>query len=1262
MLKHVTNPLIIVPLQPTFSIHQSSLIYTAMATDSTPTRLNPFQSFARNFFDEVKHHIEKGYAFDNEHKSDLEIFESVVGIDTKTKSYLYPQWENHLPDHPDENHQLDFERRVYEAMMIWDMIRAQRQKNEKDGMFDCASFGIESLMTVADGKRRFLNSADPTSDPSGSKKTERMGQLSLNEHIIESIGEIFNLRKTAYIESGREKESCLNTMQWRLSKLNNGDIGSKNVHNMAYHCRMTRNKIHEKQIKLDSSISNLLVRNYISIIYILRNYYNSAFSEENVSKFSKEFYSFYQGNKEKYRIPVYIPNNADNPIGTTEFGGWKELKPDRNGVFWLEPYKEVYAFQKYGTSPFYVEARDCYAQITPPSQKRHTTIIDYFDVETDNAQLHEKIEGLKKEFGAQLKAITIDLNNKIAAGASSEAINNIIGRLDKLEEAAKEFRKSFNKDPEVEKNTQRINQLKSDFGKEIKAINDKLVNLDGRVTEVEGKVEEQGEAINKVKGKVEDLEGKVEGQGNDITTLKEAEKHRKQAEKHRKLIRWGAVAAVVVVLLGVCAWQAEAITTWWNPDYPYQKAIEAEQQAVARLQGVDLANYDYARDGETRALVQRSAQMYQKAIKAYEGICADDTVKHAERIKRLALMHMTGKGGNIDYARATHWAKKLSRNDGAGLLAMLASMSWTPEDATTLLLRQKSDNQPLDDWGKLCQTMYTLLTDSAGSIHAFADLQALAKSQDPYLQQMASHQLAKLYKSGYLDVDGKWNASWGKCDSIQASLVRSLHLPAVHTLFDTYHTDIAGGQGFNDLTVNLALMSKDLGDRELHIPLLDLSKRHNQLNGERYIPLQDSIDVANWSMDDAQANTHLNDAQLLHNNGMDDQALMSMDKAFQNFTPANAMQFMLMPQGMIRSLLQKGSSQAVLKYLQDQAPDGLAYTEQDRQAITDYLDGLCYANGLNNKPVDHARADSLLLQAANYGLNAAAMAYAAHSLRDFQVPDNELTINTIRTMNEKGMRILEKPMPFSSCSTLSPSEASRLKGWIGTIASEGYSDAESMMAFLCKESYDPKFLHWHQKALEHYQIGAVVYEITARWNDFAALAPDQVQEGIRLLEVALAGNHFVHKKECIRAIEALAELKAIAGENVDPYLNLRLCNFGKIFTDEDKQLYNAFLHRLAYAYWLGKNNACVDAYVAYAIYSLEKSNFSKKDLRFIYAESELFFPGALAIIENATGRTGLFAEAHQELQGKDKREAIINYTEPYDRSYPLPPPIHYTLQ
>ncbi len=1208
-----------------------------------PTRLTQFQSFARNFFDEVKCHIAHGYSA----TIDLELFRMVadpfVGKDGK-EQWKYPQWRNGLPGAPKG---LDLDRGVYEAMMIWDMIRAKRQQDAGDK--DCASVGIASFMKVADGKSRTLNTA--------SDRAELLGQLSITEHIIESIGDIFGLEKTGYIESGRYKESCLVPMQNHLKKLNDSVAKCYNVQNMAYHCRKYRNMIHEKSIGyLDVSLSSLMARNYIAIIYILKNLNKCGFTEE--------FAEFFTKSAPSYRIPVSISKNADNPIGTIESGKWVALKPDSDGLFWLEPYKKVYAFEKFATQPFHLEAKDCYATIQPPSEKIHTALLDYFDVESDNEDLKKELEAMK----ASLSSLTDDLNAKIAAGASSESINAINAQLKKLENDAKEFRASFNKDPEAEKNTQRIKQLRDDFGKEIKAISEKLASLEGEVekvkddvTGVQKDVEEIKDDVTsvqkdveKVKDKTENLGGQLEGVSGDVKGLK-------KAHKRRKITTWCVAAAAVLVLVVVCAWQAEAITTWWNPDSPYEKAVALEQQAIARLQGVDLNIYDYAHDGETRALVQKSGEMYRKAIKAYEGICADDTVKHAARIKRLALMHITGKGGTIDHDRANHWAKKLSRTDGAGLQALLASMSWTPEEADKIMLRQASDHQDLDEWGWLTQSVCTLLSDSAHSGEAFATLQDLAKHDDPYMSQMASHQLSKFYRYSYYGADGKLTASWAKCDSLQHLLASQLHLPAVHTLFDTYQLDIAGGRGYSDLTVNLALMSKDLGDRELHAHLLEFAKRRDNTNTP-IIPIQDSIDVANWGLDEANPNTHLQDAQMLSQNDRDDLALGSVNKALETLSPAQATDFMLRPQNLLRAIEHYGGTQAVLDYLPANQADGTPYTDQDRKAIANYLEGLCYANGLNHRAVDHARADSLFLNAASQGLNTATMAYAAHSLRGFQPLDNELRINTLRTLTEKGMTIYEKPLPFSSGSILPQAEASRLKNWIGEIAANGYAEAEATMAFLCKASNDPKFDYWHKKALAHYQIGAVVYEITARWNDMASLSPDQLQEGIRMLEVALAADHFTHKKECNRAVEAIAEMKAILGENVDPYLSLRACNFGRPVAKEDGPVYNAFLHRLAYAYWLGMDPACVDAYCAYAINTLEHSNYSPSDLSFICTEGEMFFPGALSTIENAVGKPGLFAEAYKSLQDKDKRQVKINYTEPYLRNYPLPSASYYTLQ
>ncbi|MCD8393209.1 MAG: hypothetical protein LUC85_00045 [Bacteroidales bacterium] len=1208
------------------------------------TQLSQFQSFARNFFDEVKGHIAHGYTA----KIDLELFRMVVdpfeGQDGK-KQWKYPQWGNGLPGAAKG---LDFDRGVYEAMMIWDMIRAKRQQDEGDQ--DCASVGIASFMKVADGKSRMLNTA--------SDRAERLGQLSIAEHIIESIGDIFGLEKTGYIESNRYKESCLVPMQNCLRKLNNSDLKCYNVQNMAHHCRRYRNKIHEKSIEhLDVSLSSLMARNYIAIIYILKNLSKCAFTEE--------FAEFFTNSAPSYRIPVRINNNADNPIGTVESGKWVALKPDSDGVFWLEPYKKVYAFEKFATQPFHVEAKDFYATIQPPSEKLHTAILDYFNVESDNPVLKEEIEKMK----ASMSVLTEDLNAKISASASLESINAIKAQLKKLEERAKEFRQSFNKDPEVEKNTQRIKQLRDDFSKEIKAINEKLASLEGDVEKVKDDVTGVKKDVEKVKGDVtgvkedvEEAKGKTETLGGQLEVVSGDVKGLKKAQKRRKTTTWSAVAAAVLVLVVVCAWQAEAITTWWNPDYPYNKAVEAEQEAIARLQGVDLANYDYAHDGETRALVQRSGEMYRKAIKAYEGVCADDTVKHAERIKRLALMHMTGKGGTIDYDRAARWAKKLSRTDGAGIQALLASMSWTPEEANKIMLRQANDGQALDEWGRLTQSVYTLLSDSAGSGEAFATLHELAKHDNPYISQMASHQLAKFYRYSYYGADGKLTASWAKCDSLKHVLAAQLHLPAVHTLFDTYQQDIAGGRGYSELTVNLALMSKDLGDRELHADLLIMAKNRDAYSGASILPAQDSLDVVNWGMDGANPNTHLQDAKMLSQNGRDDLALGSVDKALETLSPEQGVDFMLRPQKLLRALQQYGGPDAVLEYLPANQADGTPYSDNDRKAIANYLEGLCYANGLNHRGVDHTRADSLFLNAASQGLNAATMAYAAHSLRDFQPFDNELKINTLRTLNEKGMTIYEKPLPFSSGSILPQAEASRLKSWIGVIAADGHADAEAAMAFLCKASNDPQFDYWHKKALAHYQIGAVVYEITARWNDMASLEPDQLKEGIRMLEVALAADHFTHKPECNRTIEAIAEMKAILGENVEPYLSLRSCNFGRPFVKEDGALYNAFLHRLAYAHWLGNNPQCVDAYCTYAINCLEHSNYSTSDLRFICTEGEMFFPRAFSTIENAVGRPGLFAEAYKELKDKDKRQVQINYIEPYDRSYPLPSASYYTLQ
>ncbi|MCC8038332.1 MAG: hypothetical protein LIP02_09410 [Bacteroidales bacterium] len=1219
-----------------------------MSENTSPLRLNPFQSFARNFFTAVKAHIQKGYT----NQVDIDLFKAVM-TPNQYGRYFYPSWggkdkndqSKDLPNVTQDN--LTLERQVYEAMVIFDMIRGKGAAEAGGEQMDRAAFAVKTFMMISDGQI-------------GTASDEWIGvrqdQAIATEHILERISEAFGIKKTE-----KKVQYGNNTVVKIVGRFNMIDLLKDlndrdnkifyNAHELAYHCINIRNQqTHEFQIQnCDANMSSLLARNFITIIFILKNVMGR--------ELAADFQSYYTAHIHEYYIPVTIPQpeGEENRLGTTENGEWTALAPREDGYYWLKPLEKIYKFEKHQGNPFYATTNWYYAQVTPPDNHTVTSIIDYYTVATDSKEVNAEVKKLRDELTVKFDQISQLLSDKIAAGASKADIQKISDQINALAKKGEEFRNQFNLNGLDEKIKSRIGNLKKDLGEQLDKINDKLSNLEGRVAEVEGTVKGVKEDVKGVKDKTEKLEGTVTGHSKDINQLK-------QQQKRRRIFRWCAAAAAVVVLLGLCAWQAEAITTWWNPDYPYDKAVEYEQQAIARLEGVDLANYDYAHDGETRSLVQKSGEMYRKAIKAYEGICVDDTVKHAERIKRLALMHMTGKGGTIDHARAATWAKKLSRNDGTGLQAMLASMSWDPEDATKILLRQQSDNQIIDDWGNLCKTIYTIYTDSAGSIPAFANLQALANNQDPYLQQMASHEVAKLFKSGYLDTNAKRNASWGAADSLQTALARQLHLPAVHTLFDTYYLEIGGGKGFNDLTVNLALMSKDLGDRELHMALLDLSKRHNSMTGEPSIPRQDSIDVANWGVDEAQANSHLRDVDVLSKNGRNDLAESSMDKSIQNYSAENVAHLSQMPQDLIYNCLKAGGTEYAMKYLGKTYPDGTPYTPQELRAITDFYDGLCCANGFNSTPVDHARADSLLLNAARQGLYPAAMAYAAHSLRDYKFPENETEILTVRTLGDKGMSIYEKPIAFQSVSVLSPGRVNTLKSLIEPIAQEGNSNAQSMMAFLCKESHDPKFLHWHQKALEHYQIGAVVYEIVARWNDMASLAPDQLQEGIRMLEVALAGDHFVHKNECKRAIETIAEMKAIFGQNALPYCTLRACNFGKGIDKEEMQAYGPFLHRLAYAYWLGNNPQCVDAYCAYAIPTMHNSNFRKSDLRHFYAESQMFFPGALTTIESAVGQPGLFAEVLQELSGQDMLGTAIQYQEPYDRTYPLPAPIHYTLQ
>lgn len=327
----------------------------------------------------------------------------------------------------------------------------------------------------------------------------------------------------------------------------------------------------------------------------------------------------------------------------------------------------------------------------------------------------------------------------------------------------------------------------------------RITSLSHQINEIKVIVAADNELIKDLKDTYFNIKVGVTQIGKDVTWIdKKVSNILKFLLTIKKGLKYFAIISIILVgivasflIFGTSDWgywfaSRDGVARLGQVDTPYERALKIESQLSKYITN-NLEAYD---EHKCNMLRKKAASCYQKAIKRYEKLVAEDSVENAEKAYRLALMYLRGKGGHFDHTKALYnaeiAAKHLPDHQGLECYITLIHFNENINSNFKIRLKEVEENAENDPFTRLSVAIQQLLDISdredstpEEAVAVINELSEIANTESD-AQQEAYRSLFKCYAYGIQNAKSQFIFD----KSILAGL-RTLTLLA---------------EGFNDLT------------------------------------------------------------------------------------------------------------------------------------------------------------------------------------------------------------------------------------------------------------------------------------------------------------------------------------------------------------------------------------------------------------------------------------------------------------------------------